>query len=245
MALWTGFPAGIGFKEKTTESSLPPRRPLTCRAKSDDFERKLSCRFILPDDILDNRLLQDDESDPILLKMPYEILLAVYDTVAHAPSQVALALTCKRMARAARDIQLCLSPTSAKYAGFLPRAVFDVPELMTQLKPWMPPELRLCNHCLTNRPRHEQYWSTVAGCEVSNFWITKTGWEFRNASWHKQVHDICPACHASCSLSDFVDCDGCRALGRLGDVDWSRVSDSWRRRTEEELRAGRFATGPY
>ena len=61
-------------------------------------------------------------------------------------------------------------------------------------------------------------------------------------SWHKVVHDICPSCHGSCSLSDYVDCDGCRALGRLGDVDWTRVSDSWRRRTEEELRNGRFAT---
>ncbi len=176
--------------------------------------------------------------------MPYEILLVLYDSVAHAPSQIALALTCKSMARAARHIQLCLSPTSAKYAGFLPRAVFDVPDLMTQLRPWMPAELRLCNHCLTNRPRHQEYWNTILGCEVSQFWITKPGWEFRTASWHKQVHDICPACHASCTLSDFVDCDGCRALGRLGDVDWSRVSDSWRRRTEEEIRAGRFATGP-
>jgi hypothetical protein len=27
-------------------------------------------------------------------------------------------------------------------------------------------------------------------------------------------------------------------------VDWSRVSDHWRRRTEEEIRGGRFATGP-
>lgn len=174
--------------------------------------------------------------------MPYEILLTIYDSLAHAPSQVALALTCKRMAVVAQDVHLHLSPFSAKYAGFLPKTVFDVPDLMTQLKPWMPAELRLCNHCLTNRPRTEEYWATIIGCEVSNFWIQKTGWNFHNASWHKQVHDICPACHASCSLSDYVDCDGCRALGRLGDVDWSRVSDHWRRRTEEELRAGHFAT---
>jgi hypothetical protein len=245
------------------QDEQPPltiRRTLGCRAKSDDFGRKLSCKFVLPDEVgksisYSNRTFTDhvkllettsdsDSSDSILLRMPYEILLVLYDNIAHAPSQIALALTCKRMAQAARDIQLSLSLTSAKYAGFLPRAVFDVPELMTQLKPWMPPALRLCNHCLTNRPRDKEYWNTVLGCEVGNFWITKTGWEFRNASWHKLKHDICPACHVSCSLSDYVDCDGCRALGRLGDVDWARVSDSWRRRTEEELRAGRFATGP-
>lgn len=177
-----------------------------------------------------------------LLNLPYEILLLIFNTVGHSPSQVALALTCKRMALAARDVRLCLSHISPKYAGFLPRTVFDVPELMTQLKPWMPSELRLCNHCLTNRPRTEEYWDTIVGCEISNFWVQKTGWNFQNASWHKQVHDICPACHASCTMSDYIDCDGCRALGRLGDIDWSRVSDSWRRRTEEEIRAGRFAT---
>ena len=198
-------------------------------------------RYILShSQILDNAS-NDHQSQSVLLKMPYEIILVLYDSVAHAPSQVALALTCKSMARAARNIQLCLSLFSAKYAGFLPRSVFDVPELMIQLKPWMPAELRLCNHCLTNRPRYQEYWDTIIGCEVSNFWITKTGWEFHNASWHKQVHDICPACHASCTLSDFVDCDGCRALGRLGDVDWARVGKSWCTRTEEDIRAGRFA----
>lgn len=182
------------------------------------------------------------EGDSGLLTMPHEILLTVYDSVAHAPSQVALALTCKRMASVARGVRLGLSSTSPRYAGFLPRSVFDVPDLMAQLKPWIPADLRLCNHCLTNRPYREEYWDTIVGCEISTFWIQKTGWVFHNASWHKQVHDICPACHVSCSLSDYVDCDGCRALGRLGDVDWSRVSDSWRRRTEEEIRAGRFAT---
>ncbi|KIX06682.1 uncharacterized protein Z518_04658 [Rhinocladiella mackenziei CBS 650.93] len=240
MALWTGFPSGIGLRQKV-EICPGPRKPLKCLAKSQDFERKLSCRFVLRDEILQGASEEPDEHS-ILLNMPYEIILAIFDSIAHAPSQVALALTCKRMATAARDVQLRLSTTSAKYAGILPRAVFDVPELMAQLKPWMPVELRLCNHCLTNRPCCEEYWNTVSGCEVSNFWIQKTGWTFRNASWHKQVHDICPACHVSCTLSDYVDCDGCRALGRLGDVDWSRVSDSWRRRTEEEIRAGRFAT---
>ena len=174
--------------------------------------------------------------------MPYEILLHIYDSIGHAPTQVALALTCKRMAIVARDVQLQLSATSAKYAGFLPRTVFDVPELMAQLKPWMPAGLRLCNHCLTNRPyRGDEYWNTIVGCEFS-CWTQKNSWIFYSASWHKQIQDICPACHASCKMSDYVDCDGCRVLGRLGDIDWTRVSDSWRRRTEEELRAGRFAT---
>jgi hypothetical protein len=177
-----------------------------------------------------------------LLNMPFEILLTIYDTVGHAPSQTALALSCKRMAAAAGHVRFALSTTSARYAGFLPRSVFDVPDLMAQLRPWMPADLRLCNHCLTYRPRHEGYWDTVAGCEVSNFWIQKTGWTFHDAGWHKQVHDICPACHVACTLSDYSDCDGCRTLGRLGDVDWARVSDPWRRPVEEELRAGRFAT---
>lgn len=141
------------------------------------------------------------------------------------------------MALIARDLNLSLSTHSPKYAGFLPREVFDVPALMQSLTPWMPSNLQLCDHCLTMRPHARAYWADIDGCEVSNFWITKTGWQFANASWHKQVHNICPACHISCSLSDYVDCDGCRALGRLGDVDWSRVSDHWRRRNQEELEA--------
>lgn len=36
------------------------------------------------------------------------------------------------------------------------------------------------------------YWETVQGCEVSNFWITKTGWWFGGGGWNKVVHDICP-----------------------------------------------------
>jgi hypothetical protein len=50
MALWTGFPAGIGLKQ-TGEPALAPRRPLNCRAKSDDFGRKLSYKFILSDEV--------------------------------------------------------------------------------------------------------------------------------------------------------------------------------------------------
>ncbi|KAK5064451.1 hypothetical protein LTR84_000284 [Exophiala bonariae] len=231
MSLWTGFPAGIG-QGQMIQPYTQPRRPLKCQAKACDFERKLGHKFVVNEELLQNIEEDNTNEDAVLLDMPYEILLTIFDSLAHSPSQVALALTCKRMAMVARDVHLHLSAFSAKYAGFLPKTVFDVPELMTQLKPWMPAELRLCNHCLTNRPRAEEYWATIIGCEVSNFWIQKTGWNFHNASWHKQVHDICPACHASCSLSDYVECNGCRALGRLGDVDWTRVSGN----------AGRFAT---
>lgn len=169
--------------------------------------------------------------------------MLIFESVAHAPSQVALALSCKGMARIANSINLNRAYTSAKYAGLLPKEVFDVPDLMRQLSPWMPSHLRLCDHCLTNRPADPSYWSNVTGCEVGNFWITKTGWSFADASWHKQLHNICPSCHLTCSLGDFSDCDGCKSLGRLGDVDWARVSDTIRRRSiEEELRAGRFAT---
>lgn len=50
MALWTGFPAGTGVKQQL-EAPAVPRKPLKCQAKSHDFERKLSCRFILPDEV--------------------------------------------------------------------------------------------------------------------------------------------------------------------------------------------------
>ena len=168
--------------------------------------------------------------------------MMVFESVEHAPSQVALALTCKQMAQVAADVNLSRSYVSPKYAGLLPKEVFDVPALMKQLSSWMPEELRLCDHCLTNRPCDPIYWRDVDECDGSSYWVQKVGWSFSNASWHKQMHNICPACHISCSLSDYVDCDGCRALGRLGDIDWSRVSDAYRKRTEDELRAGRFAT---
>ncbi|KAL2427026.1 hypothetical protein ABEF95_007033 [Exophiala dermatitidis] len=245
MPMWTGFPAGIGMAPKPDlwmPPPPPPRKVLKCKATSNDFERKLSPRFIVSDKILGNAAEEEYDGDSILLNMPYEILLTIYDSVDHAPSQIALALTCKRMAVVARDVHLSLSTVSPKYAGFLPRRVFDVPDLMTQLKPWMPSNLRLCNHCLTNRPLREDYWSTVAGCEISNFWIQKTGWNFHDGNWHKQVHDICPACHVWCCLSDYNDCDGCRALGRLGDIDWSRVEECRRRRIEHDIQLGRFAT---
>jgi len=174
--------------------------------------------------------------------MPNEVQMLVFESLEHAPSQVALALTCKQMAMVASEVNLCRSYTSPKYAGLLPKEVFDVPCLMKQLSSWMPESLRLCDHCLTARPSDRTYWSSIEGCETGNYWVQKTGWTFSNASWHKQMHNICPGCHVTCSLSDYSDCDGCRALGRLGDIDWARVTDSRRRRTEEELRAGRYAT---
>jgi len=112
--------------------------------------------------------------------------------------------------------------------------LFDVPDLMSSLRPWMPKNLRLCGHCLTYRPFEPEYWQSVVGFQRNDFWIQKHGWEFKNASWRKQIHDICPACNIACSLSDSVDCDGCRALGRLGDIDFERVAaNSWMKRTEE------------
>lgn len=176
-----------------------------------------------------------------MLQIPCELQMHIFETIDHAPSQVAMALTCKRMSEVASHVNLSRAYTSAKYAGLIPKEVFDVPPLMKQLVSWMPNDLRLCDHCLTYRPCEADYWRTVAGCESGSFWIRKTGWEFSGGSWHKQMHNICPSCHLNCSLSDYIECDGCRALGRLGDIDWARVS-GMQRRVETETRAGRFAT---
>ena len=170
----------------------------------------------------------------MLSVLPSEVLLVVFDSIAHAPSQIALALTCRRMAILARTIQLKLTLISAKYAGFLPVDVFDVPDLMSTLRGWMPPYLRLCGHCLTYRPVSAEYWQGVPGFSQNDFWIQKTGWTFKDARWIKQTHDICPSCHWSCSMSDYVDCDGCRALGKLGDVDFSRVDNATRYRNRQQ-----------
>lgn len=176
-----------------------------------------------------------------MLQIPCELQIHIFEMIDHAPSQVAMALTCKRMSELACQVNLSRAYTSAKYAGLIPKEVFDVPPLMKQLGGWMPEYLRLCDHCLTYRPWDGEYWSTVRGCETGSFWIRKTGWEFSGGSWHKQMHNICPLCHLGCSLSDYIECDGCRALGRLGDIDWARVS-GMQRRVETETRAGRFAT---
>lgn len=157
-------------------------------------------------------------------KLPNEVLLDVFDAIGHAPSQISLALTCRRLAYLAKSVELALTRFSARYAGFLPVSVFDVPDLMASLHTWMPSSLRLCGHCLTYRPADATYWKTVPGFGRNDFWIQKIGWSFKDTRWRKQTHNICPSCHWNCSLSDYIDCDGCRALGRLGDVDWSRVS---------------------
>jgi hypothetical protein len=161
-------------------------------------------------------------------------VLVIYDCIAHVPSQVNFALTCKQLARIARNVTLNLSQTSARYAGYLPSAVFDVPDLMSSLRLWMPKNLRLCGHYLTYRPFELEYWQSVAGFQRNDFWIQKHGWEFKNVSWRKQIHDICPACNIACSLSDSVDCDDCRVLGRLGDIDFERVgANSWMKRAKK------------
>lgn len=50
MALWTGFPAGVGIP--SPPDLLPTiRKPLKCRAKSEDFERKLLSRFAVSDEV--------------------------------------------------------------------------------------------------------------------------------------------------------------------------------------------------
>jgi hypothetical protein len=140
--------------------------------------------------------------------LPYEILLTIISYISHSPSQISLALTCKRLSGLVSTVDLALSTTSAQYAGFLPRTVFDVPFLMAALKSWSwirspsdQARLRLCNHCLTFRPGYcarsddegvglKGYWDTVEGCEISNFWIQKTGWVFGQGRWNKVVHDV-------------------------------------------------------
>lgn len=178
---------------------------------------------------------EEEETSSLLLKLPYEVLLDIFESVDHAPSQVALALTCKKWSSIAQHIDLSLAETSPKYAGYLPKSVFDVPDLLLQLSSWMPTNLQLCNHCLTHRPRDDDYWNEVFGGRSISCWVQKNGWNFVESRWQRNRHNICPACHASCKLSDYVDCDGCRALGRLGDVDFTRVSDYWLLRAERGL----------
>lgn len=167
--------------------------------------------------------------------------MMVFEAIEHAPSQVAFALTCKLIAQIAADIDLTRSYVSPEFAGKLPKEVFDVPLLMRQISTWMPPALLLCDHCLTARPQDATYWQGLAGYSNHSAWTKQTGWYFSNASWHKQLLNICPACSSKCRISDYTDCDGCKALGRVGDVDWSRVSDDRRRPIEAALRAGQFA----
>lgn len=177
-----------------------------------------------------------------LLQLPYEVQLLVFDSLGHAPSQVALALTCRQLGEVARHVTLARSQFSAKYAGKLPKESFDIPELMQQLVSWVPKTLRLCDHCLTYRPCDPEYWKNVDSCGgTSAFWVQKVGWTFATV-WHKEMHNICPYCHVHCSLSDYVECDGCRATGRWGDIDFRSLGASHRARTEAAIRNGTFAT---
>jgi hypothetical protein len=111
--------------------------------------------------------------------LPGEVLLEIFESISHAPSQIAFALTCKRVAALARSIDLARTLTSAKYAGFLPVGVFDIPDLMASLRSWNPASLRLCGHCLTFRPGSAEYWQGKKGYERSDFWIQKIGWSFK------------------------------------------------------------------
>ena len=111
--------------------------------------------------------------------LPGEVLMEIFESISHAPSQIAFALTCKRVAALARSIDLARTLTSAKYAGFLPVGVFDIPDLMASLRSWNPASLRLCGHCLTFRPSSAEYWQGKKGYERNDFWIQKIGWSFK------------------------------------------------------------------
>lgn len=178
------------------------------------------------------------DQESAFLSLPTEVQMLIFASLDHAPSQVSLALTCKHMARISACTDLSRSYISKKYAGLLPRNVFDVPELMRTLGPWTPSHLTLCHHCLTMRPKDPEYWVDVCGFESGQgrSWVKKAGWTFAGGSWQKQLHDICPACHLACTIGDYNDCDGCKSLGRLGDVDWSSVTKSVRRTTADFLR---------
>ncbi|RMD39308.1 hypothetical protein DV735_g5814, partial [Chaetothyriales sp. CBS 134920] len=133
-----------------TEGNKPIAKAKS-QARAVYFERKLGPRFVVNNSILASAR---NSRDSALLNLPDEILLAIFLSFDQVSGQVALALTCKRLALIARDVDLSLSVISSKYAGFLPAAVFDVPLFMQSLRPWMPHSLALCDHCLTYRP-HE------------------------------------------------------------------------------------------
>lgn len=160
----------------------------------------------------------DSQDNSILFEIPYEVLILIIQTISDSPTQVTLALTCKRLANAVSKVPLSLSATSRKYAGFLPVSVFDVPDLLTQLKPWAPQHLRLCNHCLTFRPTENAYWRRVEGCEISNFWVTKTGWWFGGGGWNKLVHNICPMVSPPVQCCTCVSCTSLMPLSVTGAV---------------------------
>ena len=151
MALWTGFPAGVGDMKlsnstDTSRISLKgdesPKVLLKCLARSSHFERKLGMRFLLNDRVrlaftvraktsyahASSQFLASaaESVESILLNLPHEVLLVIFSSFDHVAGQIALALTCKKLALIARDVNLSLSLTSKKYAGFLPIAVFGL-----------------------------------------------------------------------------------------------------------------------
>jgi hypothetical protein len=132
----------------------------------------LPCVY-LPYQLLLHNDNDNDRPEPpaLLLTLCPEVLFHIYSSIAHSPSQISFALTCKQLSRLASRIDLSLSLASPRYAGFLPVSVFDVPDLMNHLKPWMPSHLRLCGHCLTYRPFLADYWHNVPGHERNDFWV--------------------------------------------------------------------------
>ncbi|RMZ90865.1 hypothetical protein DV736_g1912, partial [Chaetothyriales sp. CBS 134916] len=106
--------------ERAEAINTPTANP-KCHARSADFERKLRPRFVLNDSMLGSPYHSPDSA---LLNLPDEILLTIFSNLDQVFGQVALALTCKRLALIARDVELSLSLTSRKYAGFLPASVF-------------------------------------------------------------------------------------------------------------------------
>ena len=53
MALWTGFPTGTGKIKLSEDAEICDENKivLKCLARSQDFERKLSTKFVMSDDV--------------------------------------------------------------------------------------------------------------------------------------------------------------------------------------------------
>jgi hypothetical protein len=153
MALFTNYPARN--PSLTTDVDPSTKIELKCLARSTDFQRKLGDRFVLPEHVREPPWVVTASSVPrhhlthrapiqitstaithpesILLNLPYEVLLVIFGSFDHVSGQIAFALTCKKLALIARDVNLTLSLTSKKYAGFLPVAVFGTSQFVTVL----------------------------------------------------------------------------------------------------------------
>lgn len=82
------------------------RVTLRCLAKSEHFERKLGKRFVISDNVSSNRVAGHNSAEVIdalkilqahrpdwdacgaLSRLPGEVLLDIFDSVGHAPSQI-------------------------------------------------------------------------------------------------------------------------------------------------------------